>query len=126
MDALFAYGTLLCKEILEEVTGYLPGGVTAKLEDYRRFSLKGATYPGMARCSGHEVEGVVFFDITPEAWGRLDEFEGELYARERVVALTPGGREVEAHAYVLKEQYQHLAEERDWDIGVFIKRGGKI
>ena len=101
---LFAYGTLMCVDIMHKVSACRPAHAPATLGNYRRCRVDGEVYPGVVGEQGGLVPGLVYFDVPAEAWARLDAFEGEMYCR-RTVLLTGAdvcGDEIslEAETYV--------------------------
>ena len=47
MTHLFAYGTLMCEDIMQEVSGCLPEHRRGFLKGYVRRRVKGQAYPGL-------------------------------------------------------------------------------
>jgi len=123
MSHLFAYGSLMCADIMHDVSGYDVPGIGGVLNDYRRLVVRGEHYPGLLPVHGAAVEGVVYWDVPMSAWERLDRFEGEMYLRQSVdVALKHGGI-VQADAYVVRPEFRHRLEDSDWDFGEFLRIG---
>ena len=85
MKNLFAYGTLMCDDIMEEVSGAAPSGSSALLRGYRRLCVKGEHYPALIPDEGYMVEGIVYQGLLGPAWHRLDSFEGQMFSRQRVM-----------------------------------------
>jgi len=56
MKNLFAYGTLMCQEIMLAVTGFPFRGVRGLLRDYHRGTIRGEVYPGIVPRRGGVVE----------------------------------------------------------------------
>ncbi len=101
MQNLFTYGSLRCEDIMFAVVGQVLRHHPASLADYRCYTVKNEQYPGVVSETGGSVEGVVYYDIEPEGWLRLDRFEGEPYPKERadlhstilaVPRFTPSGK----------------------------------
>jgi len=132
MNNLFVYGTLMCQDIMLEVTGYRllspdsnfeppfyhselvsePSGGTVRgiLKGYSRRSVRGEVYPAIVPNEKGMVEGILYKDIPPEAWDRLDEFEGEMYSRQSVQIILPDETIVLAETYVIRPEYIHHLE----------------
>jgi hypothetical protein len=53
---LFAYGTLMCQDIMFAVTGFPFRGVRGILRDYHRGTIRGEVYPGIVPRRGEVVE----------------------------------------------------------------------
>jgi len=61
MKNLFAYGTLMCQEIMLAVTSFLFRGARGLLRDYRRGTIRGEVYPGIVPRRGKVVEYALCF-----------------------------------------------------------------
>lgn len=106
LQHLFVYGTLAPGRPNEHVLADLAGSwQPARVKGTLHPEGWGATmgYPAIVPDeAGEPVEGFVFSSEELEAhWARLDEFEGEAYARVRVEATLADGRTLEAWVYVL-------------------------
>jgi gamma-glutamylcyclotransferase (GGCT)/AIG2-like uncharacterized protein YtfP len=122
MDRLFAYGTLMWPEILEEVAGCRLPSEPATLRGYARRAVRGESYPGIVEDPGGRVEGVLYRGVPPQAWDRLDRFEGEMYARTLVQAELADGIPLPAGAYVVKPAFRDRLDAIDWDPAAFARR----
>lgn len=148
---LFAYGTLMCPEIMTRVVTCLPASLPARLDHYRRGPLRGVDYPAIVACPGASVEGLLYLDLPEAAWRRLDEFEDEIYTRQTVTvcrldqsAFSPPpsspdqaslplpegrvrvgseGRQLAAETYVLKDEFRRRLGDSDWSFAEFLKSG---
>ena len=123
MENLFAYGTLMCDDIMREVAGCRLSHVTGTLKGYRRRSVKGEYYPALVPDEDGRVDGVVYHSVPASAWERLDRFEGELYARRRVQIELNDGTALRADAYVVKPEYLDRLEPSEWDFAEFLRNG---
>jgi gamma-glutamylcyclotransferase (GGCT)/AIG2-like uncharacterized protein YtfP len=123
MESLFAYGTLMCEDIMRDVAGCLPAHAPATLKGYRRWTVKGEQYPGLAPDPEGRVEGVLYRDVSASAWERLDRFEGEMYARRMVLVELDDGRTVDAEAYIVKPECAGRLEDSEWDLAEFLRNG---
>lgn len=123
MNHLFAYGTLMCEEIMEAVSGYRLSGVSGILDGYRRRALKGELYPAMIMQPGEEVRGMVYRDLPGPAWAPLDRYEGEMYCRKRVAIRLANGAVLESWAYVLRSDYLEYLDVSDWSFRDFLREG---
>jgi gamma-glutamylcyclotransferase (GGCT)/AIG2-like uncharacterized protein YtfP len=123
MSHLFAYGTLMCTDIMEEVSGLQLPGVPALLQQYRRFCVRGEVYPAIIADADGDVDGVVYRNIPQSAWIRLDRFEGEMYARQMVEVVLAAGARIPAVTYVLRTEFTSCLEASEWDLQTFLRDG---
>lgn len=117
MTNLFTYGSLMYPEIFKAVSGQVLESRPAKLLNWRRHQLQGETYPAAAPCAGHQLEGVVWFNISAQSLKRLDAFETSSYAREEVQIYTPDRAIHSAHIYRWLDPTRLLEE--DWSTYIF-------
>lgn len=120
---LFTYGSLMCADIMAQVAGAQLQSSPAALYGYRRYLVRGEQYPGIVADSGGKVAGRVYHGISPASWKRLDRFEGEMYARHKVVVNCHHGRETEVDCYLFRREFVHLLTTIEWDFNTFIKSG---
>jgi gamma-glutamylcyclotransferase (GGCT)/AIG2-like uncharacterized protein YtfP len=123
MENLFAYGTLMCDDIMQEVSGCRLSHVPGIVKGYSRRSVKGEYYPALVLDEDGRVDGVVYHNVSASAWDRLDRFEGELYARRRVQIELNDGTALRAAAYVVKPEYLDRLEPSEWDFAEFLRNG---
>lgn len=123
MTHLFAYGTLMCNDIMAEVSGLHLPFASATLRGYRRLSVKGEHYPALLPDMKGSVSGVVYRDIPQSVWTRLDRFEGEMYSRESVQIELVDGTTVAAETYVINGDFIGCLEEVEWDFAEFLRNG---
>ena len=120
---LFAYGTLMCADIMYEVSGFRRQPIQARLANYRRRVVTGEDYPAIVPEPGCQVDGVVYGGLSPTIWARLDRFEGDMYAREtETVVLTEGSRLI-VYTYVARPAFLDALDEADWDYAEFLRHG---
>jgi gamma-glutamylcyclotransferase (GGCT)/AIG2-like uncharacterized protein YtfP len=122
----FAYGTLMCDDILYGVAGCRPAQTPATLANYHRYSVRGELYPGIVAQAGSTVNGVLYFDVPLQAWVQLDRFEGEMYSRCAVRVTTEDGQSIQAITYVVRPEYVHIMTSSDWSYEDFLKSGKKL
>ena len=123
MDHLFAYGSLMCDDIMRHVSGLQLSGARGTLSGYRRFCLNGEDYPAMVPVADGRVRGVVYAGVDRTAWDRLDRFEGEMYARRIVTVRLDDGRALDAATYILQPQFQDRLGDAEWDYDAFLRDG---
>ena len=123
MESLFAYGTLMCEEIMQEVSGCRLSPVPGILQGYCRRSVKNEHFPGLVPNAESRVDGVVYRDVPDSAWDRLDRFEGEMYARWLVQIELYDGAILPAATYVVKPQFLVRLEPSEWNFADFLRNG---
>jgi gamma-glutamylcyclotransferase (GGCT)/AIG2-like uncharacterized protein YtfP len=126
MEHLFAYGTLLCPEIMNEVAGSSPASAPATLRGYCRRAVRGEEYPAILPDPLGSVAGVLYRDLPAAAWERLDRFEGEMYERLPVQVKLQGGSMASASAYVVRPAFLSLLDAGDWDYDEFLRQGKNV
>jgi gamma-glutamylcyclotransferase (GGCT)/AIG2-like uncharacterized protein YtfP len=123
MPHLFAYGTLMCKDIMQAAAGCRPAAVRGVLRGWSRRRVRGEDYPGLLPEEGACVEGVVYRDVPDSAWRHLDRFEGNMYARRTVyIELAEGGRSA-AESYVVRPEHISRLDASEWDVAEFLRHG---
>ena len=123
MRNFFAYGTLMCDDIMQEVSGCRLSQVPGILKGYTRRCVRGEHYPALVPDEDGFVEGVVYLDVPGSAWDRLDRFEGEMYARQPVEVELKDGTTLLADVYVVRPEFLGDLEEFDWDFSEFLRNG---
>ncbi|MDY6904159.1 MAG: gamma-glutamylcyclotransferase family protein [Thermodesulfobacteriota bacterium] len=123
MKDLFTYGTLMCEDIMEEVSGCRVSCAPGTVRGYSRRSVKGEHYPALIPDEGGCVEGVVYMNLPISAWGRLDRFEGEMYLRQRVEVALSNGSTLLAATYVVRPAFFDCLEPSGWDFADFLRKG---
>lgn len=124
---IFAYGTLMDTDIMEQVSGCSGDGKSAVLEGYQRYGVRGEQYPGIIADNEGKVDGVLYSEVSPAAVRKLDLFEGEMYSREEIrVRITGDSQTVKAMAYVVKQEYEHMLTQQSWDFDSFLENGKKL
>ncbi|MBU0967195.1 MAG: gamma-glutamylcyclotransferase [Proteobacteria bacterium] len=122
---LFAYGTLMCADIMLQVAGCLPAQLPVALAHYRRCRVRGEEYPAIVGQQDAAVQGLVYLDVPQEAWQRLDGFEGEMYDRRPVLVDGVEGKSLAAHTYVIRPEFAHLLLPSEWSYEEFLRTGRK-
>ena len=123
---LFVYGTLMDGVFLSRLL--FEAGLErelllepARLNGWRRGRVRGASYPGIEIFEDASTEGMLLFvsgagvstGVDRAFLAILDDYEGELYERLDVSALTSRGI-VPSQVYALKAEHQHILEDEDW------------
>ncbi len=120
---LFAYGTLMSKEIMHAVSGHRFAATPAVLRGFRRNRIRGEEYPGIVPSPGDQVEGIIYRDLTADDWKRLDLFEGEMYERSAVPVRLQDGTFEQAQTYVLRPQFKDRLSAEPWTLEEFMRSG---
>jgi gamma-glutamylcyclotransferase (GGCT)/AIG2-like uncharacterized protein YtfP len=120
---VFAYGTLMCADIMHAACGGLPIAERARLDGFSRHPVAGEEYPGIRRNAGASVHGMLYRDVTPAQIARLDVFEGPQYQRESTTAVLADGSTLVAETYVFADHQLDLLQDGDWDYTRFLERG---
>jgi gamma-glutamylcyclotransferase (GGCT)/AIG2-like uncharacterized protein YtfP len=111
---LFAYGTLMHREILQKVSGEAPVSQRATLHNFERRLVRNRIYPAIFPKSGASVDGIVYFDLSSYAFDRLDAFEGAPYIRTKVMLYGEEGTSLEAYTYIFPATCIDLLSDEDW------------
>lgn len=119
----FAYGSLMCEDIMSGVCGHTGAGEPAILAGFARHPVRDEHYPGILPRSGAVVRGVLYRNVAPDALTQLDTFEGAQYYRTHVRVQLADGQEISADTYVFKPEYAHLLVPGDWNFEQFISVG---
>ena len=117
---LFAYGSLMCADIMAEISGSHLSHVSGTLRGYRRICVKGQHYPALIPYAKGRVEGVVYLNVTSSALARLDQFEGEMYSREIVQVERSDGPCIAAETYVARAEFMNNLIAVDWSFTDFL------
>jgi gamma-glutamylcyclotransferase (GGCT)/AIG2-like uncharacterized protein YtfP len=118
---LFAYGTLEIPAVMYAVTGQQHPAEAAVLPDYNRYLLINKHYPGVVPQLNAEVEGMLYRNLNPQIWQRLDRYEDDFYQRQQVTVLSRRGEPIDAWTYIVSEASQHLLSQIPWDRRYFTK-----
>jgi len=122
MAKLFAYGTLMCSDVFEKLTGMSPRAVVpGKVKNHHCLRLRGEVYPGMVKGQGGVVDGKVY-TISSFLWRVIDDFEGEQYFKKPVTVHYENGKRELVQAYLLRPECRRLLSRSLWDIDTFIEK----
>jgi gamma-glutamylcyclotransferase (GGCT)/AIG2-like uncharacterized protein YtfP len=111
---LFVYGSLAFPSVWNNVVRGRYDSSPARLDGYRRFAIRGQSYPRMTGDGGGQVPGRVNRDLAVADLDRLDRFEGADYRRIEVDVTVPEtGERLPAFAYVYLPVDR--GEPHDWD-----------
>ena len=121
----FAYGTLMCEDIMLAVTGRRFSRIPGSLHGYRRRSVKGELYPGIIPERGAVVEGIVYWDLPDSTWALLDTFEGEMYQRKIVTVNLADNTSIEVYTFVVRPEFENRLDSSEWNFEKFLQSGKK-
>jgi len=123
MQNLFVYGTLMCEEIMEEVSGCCLPCIEGALSGFSRRAVKREQYPAIFPDDQGVVAGIIYMNVPPPAFERLDRFEGEQYERRSVQVEFDYGSLIPAETYVIRPEFMDRLETFDWDYETFLLCG---
>lgn len=118
---LFAYGTLEVPAVMYAVTGHHYPAEAAVLPDYMRYLLVNKHYPGIVPQVDGEVHGVLYRNLSPRIWQRLNRYEDTFYQRQRVRVLSVCGKHLDAWTYIIPVDKHYLLSQIPWDRRYFTK-----
>jgi gamma-glutamylcyclotransferase (GGCT)/AIG2-like uncharacterized protein YtfP len=122
MTDLFAYGTLMCADIMRTVSGCPElAGTAGLLRDHARLCVRGEHYPGLVPRPGASVEGFVYHAVPADAWARLDRFEGDMYVRAGVEVVLADATVRRVQTYLVRPGLAGLLEDRVWKLEDFLR-----
>ena len=108
------------------ITGEPLPHTPALLPRYQRYLVENEQYPGVVPSVDGQVQGIVYHDISPECWSRLDRFEGEFYIRDLVAVCYEKGNEAMACCYIFRPEFRDRLSGEEWDFETFLRGGKKI
>lgn len=123
MTHLFAYGSLMCNDIMQGVCCQTLEHEAALLHDYSRRTVRARPFPALIEARGDQVEGVLYRGVSQEALLRLDRFEGQMYARQLVLVQLSSGDPLACEAFVIEPEYLGLVDDSPWDFEYFQREG---
>jgi len=123
----FFYGTLIDPDIRRHVMGErAPASVEpARLIGWRRFSLKGASFPIARADRTASIDGVLARGLDKEAGRLLDIYEGPGYGRTIVSAVDAHGKAHDAVLFVEDGSVEFVAIPQAWDYEGWVRRHKK-
>lgn len=121
-EHLFVYGTLLLPKIMQQVSQQRHFSRKAILYNFARYKVRGKRYPGIVREHGASVTGLLYSNVTPAAWRRLDDYEGHFYQRQQVEVELGQNEYCLAWVYLVPVSQRHRLGWRDWSFAQFRQR----
>ena len=119
--SFFAYGSLIFPEIMYRVTGCQPKVKDAVLENYSRYLVENACYPGITKKACGHVSGKLYLEVSQAAFKALDNFEGKLYERREVEIVTEL-KILKAQTFVITSEYIDRLSSRPWNPDTFRRK----
>ena len=118
--SLFVYGTLMSPQVLRILIDRLPEMIDpATVQGYRRYPVKGQSYPGMIPGSTEDcVTGILLHELTELELQILDWFEGDEYTR-RNVQVQCGPTILTTQTYTWSNPISDLDTPMDWSYETF-------
>ncbi len=123
MKNLFVYGSLMYPAVWRRLVRRRYPSHPARLRGYRRFRVKGETYPGLLRARGGVVSGVVYLGVRQRDLTRLDRFEGHCYRRVPVRVEVDGLGRQPAEVYLFRPGQRRRLSTSEWDEETFARKG---
>jgi len=121
---LFAYGSLMFKEVWSKVVSGTYEKRQGRLFGYSRREILGETYPALVPGSQNDwVDGTVYFDLNGSDIGALDRFEGDQYRRRREICQLADGGYIIAWVFVFKSEYGNRVSPSEWCPEQFVESG---
>ena len=117
----FAYGSLMCEDIMRSVAGECQQLSAATLHDYQRMAIKGESYPAITQVKGGVVNGVVYTGISDAGLIQLDKFEGEMYQRVERKLVLDNAQQLMVFVYEIKPEYIERLDNKSWSFKHFIQ-----
>lgn len=121
---IFTYGSLMFDRVWSRIVSGHYTALPATLHGYQRLAVKGEEYPVAIPASpAASIAGILYHDVNAADLARLDDFEGEYYARLPTPVTIVSGDTVAAETYILKPAYHGIAEAFEWDVERFRTSG---
>ena len=122
MRHLFAYGSLMCPDIMQRVSGLTLMGEAATAHGYRRCKVQGEPYPAVLADRDASVSGILYRNLSETAWRRLDQFEGAMYRRV-AISVNTADASITAGLYLVHPDFRHRLLADDWSFEEFLRQG---
>ena len=116
---VFTYGSLMFPEVWRRVAGQDHCAAPATLAAHAAWKVRGQSYPGLTEAPDEATKGIVYFEVEPEAAGRLDTFEGSFYTRVPVSVRLSDGRMIPAQVYLVNKAFRNSLSDERWDAEEF-------
>jgi gamma-glutamylcyclotransferase (GGCT)/AIG2-like uncharacterized protein YtfP len=124
MAHIFTYGSLMFNEVWGKLTKGNYRFEKGLIEGYARRCVKEEEYPAIFKAN-ESVRGIIYYDVNDEDLTILDDFEGEFYERTTLKAILENLEHITVEAYVLKNKYHDIIDDRAWNEAYFEQEGIK-
>lgn len=116
---LFAYGTLMVREVFDRVAGGHWSALPARIDNYAAYKVNGTHYPALVPKVGESQPGTFLTGIDTTTLLRLDAYEGQEFKRSLLpVRVFLDQNKVEdartAWVYLLKPGYRNRLTRERW------------
>jgi len=111
---LFTYGTLMDPAVWARVAQQVCESRPALLHDYEARRLRGVTFPGLVESAGCSAPGLLYYNISPAAMQRLDEYEDDYYERIEVMVELEDGTPERAQTYLMHPAHRDIVLPNRW------------
>jgi gamma-glutamylcyclotransferase (GGCT)/AIG2-like uncharacterized protein YtfP len=118
---LFCYGTLMFAPIMQAVCGVVPPAMSARLEGYARYNVRGRPFPGIRLEPGGVVDGVLYQALSPAMLQQLDDYESDFYQRVAVVVRGNAGQSFSAFTYIVPPHARYRLSQQSWNESRFAR-----
>jgi hypothetical protein len=114
--------------VFARVTGLVLQGEPAVLDGYACCAVIGKVYPVAVRKSRAHIRGLLYRNVDQIALSRLDQYEGSLYVRKRVVVRRVSEQDSQtgyyrrAWVYEIAAPYRNRVSNRRWSAQEFSAR----
>ncbi len=124
---LFTYGSLMFEEVWSQLARGDYVKRPARLHGFVRKQVRDDVYPVIVKAdNGAWVDGFVYFGVSREDIRRIDAFEADAYDRQTHTVVVEGYEKHRADAYVLKPDFHHMVDDREWDPDWFAREALRI
>ena len=111
---LFAYGTLMLPEMVQQLLGRAITSVPGTLYGYACYEVKHQIYPAIIAVDGAKVSGLVYENILEIDLKKLDQYEGDMYDRTKVTVQLSDGTDILCQTYICKVEYHSYLLNKLW------------
>lgn len=118
---VFAYGTLLCEDIMEKIAGPIGKAQPAFAKGFSRYAIQNEAYPAIIPEADGVVSGIIYEHLSQAALEAIDAYEGAWYQRRPISVSLTNRSTLTAYAYVLLPAYYGRLAKHDWSYDEFCR-----